>query len=236
MVESIIELAQNNRLDGIYSDIPHDVYNDPRFPAIRSSHLKEIARSSYFKFKNKNSTSNEALEFGTLFHTAMEGKSFDAGADQSKIVVMRNNTLTHPKLSGLIDSGKKEYTFIMKQDDVYLRCRPDLWVPEMNLIIDYKTTFDASPDAFAIAAKKYRMKFAASYYMKIVSELSGERVDQFWLVAVEKSGKHHVAIYAYYREDCAETFEEIDRAIELYKKGVSGEWDGYSQEIKRLRY
>lgn len=73
--------------------------------------------------------------------------------------------------------------------EIIFKCKPDLYNPDLNAVIDYKTTDDASPEAFAASAAKYL------YHLQAAAYLSATRAQAFYIIAQEKSYPYSVAVY-----------------------------------------
>jgi hypothetical protein len=73
--------------------------------------------------------------------------------------------------------------------EIIFKCKPDLYNPDLNAIIDYKTTDDASPEAFAASAAKY------NYHLQAAAYLSATRAQAFYIIAQEKTYPYSVAVY-----------------------------------------
>lgn len=75
-----------------------------------------------------------------------------------------------------------------------LRSRPDLWGPQDAVIVDVKTTEDASEEGFARSIADYRYHVQAAYYSDIAERLTG-RKHVFAFLAVEKKAPFNVSVY-----------------------------------------
>lgn len=75
------------------------------------------------------------------------------------------------------------------------RCRPDFYRRDLGIIVDLKTTDDASPAGFARSIWKYAYHRQAALYMDGVSESTGDIIKGFVFVAVEKSAPYAVGVY-----------------------------------------
>lgn len=75
------------------------------------------------------------------------------------------------------------------------RCRPDFYRRDLGIIVDLKSTEDASPAGFAKSIWKYAYHRQAALYMDGVSESTGDIIKGFVFVAVEKSAPYAVGVY-----------------------------------------
>ena len=82
------------------------------------------------------------------------------------------------------------------------RCRPDYWRTD-GILVDLKSTNDASPEAFASSIAGWRYHVQHAYYLDGCREAvetghapKGWKTPQvFAFIAVEKSAPHHVGVY-----------------------------------------
>lgn len=111
------------------------------------------------------------------------------------------------------------------------RCRPDLLTSDF--IVDLKTTFDASPAAFAKTVHKYRYHVQAAYYLD-GCRAHGLVADNatFLFIVVERKPPYGVALYALPQDDLDRGRYQYERDLTRYAHcSKSGHWFGYSDSI-----
>ena len=79
-------------------------------------------------------------------------------------------------------------------DGIECRCRPDA-VTERGVIVDLKTTRDASPEEFARSIAQYRYHVQAAFYSDGYRAAFGEAPRGFVFIAVETEAPYLVAVY-----------------------------------------
>lgn len=86
---------------------------------------------------------------------------------------------------------KVEHIYTQKFGGTTIKGRPDLVLefPDRTVVIDVKTTQDASPKAFAKDVSKFKYHLQAAWYM----QLTGAK--EFYFVAVEKQAPYAHAVY-----------------------------------------
>ena len=101
-----------------------------------------------------------------------------------------------PLLRKAFAAGVNEQTICWQDADtgVWLRCRPDSMTPDHSIILDIKTTIDASPGAFQRSASSYGYLSAAAHYLDGLEAVTGQQA-QFWIVAIEKAAPFAMATY-----------------------------------------
>lgn len=145
---------------------------------------------------------------------------------------------SHPAAGALLTSvpgeAEKSVYWIDAATGVLCRCRPDWWRDD-NVIVDLKTTEDASPEGFAKSMANYRYDVQAAYYLDGIQQATGKRPKAFVFIAVEKKPPFAVGVYvldsdslelggAQYRADLR-VFAECER---------SGDWPGYGDKIQTI--
>lgn len=209
-------------------------------------------------------TETPAMKLGTAVHSAIlepelfeseyvrapqvdrrtkEGKDAWAALPEHKIAlradewdqcVSMRNALRETKAGRkLLNGGEPEASYFVEIDELMMKCRPD-YVTD-NMIIDVKTTDDASPMGFMRSAVKFGYHRQAALYMDILAEF-GTPKDAFVFAVVEKSAPYATAWYY-------ATQEMIDAGRAEYKALVqglktclaTGNWPGYGEEIKPLK-
>jgi len=109
--------------------------------------------------------------------------------DWARVERVRNTVMTDMNFKQLFEEGHKEHSFFVvdRETGLRLRCRPDNFVVNRGVIVDLKTTEDASVFSFSRDITNYRYFVQAAYYMDIVEQIMGERPKAFAILAVEKS-------------------------------------------------
>ena len=141
--------------------------------------------------------------------TTKEGKAFVA-EHKGKIILnpsdayvvdqMMLSLREHPFSASLVNGelkGKAEQSFFCTDKDtgLELKARPDFILDDFSLILDLKTTIDASPKGFQRSVANYRYFVQASHYLDVVEMSTGKRPQGFLFVAVEKTRPFSTAVY-----------------------------------------
>ena len=142
----------------------------------------------------------------------------------------------HPKAAALLSGGHSEVSMFWQDADTGLdcRCRPDHINPA-GIIVDLKSTLDASPEAFAKSCANLRYHVQDAFYSEGYSQATGEWPRGFVFIAVEKTAPYAVACYTL--DDVAK-----EKGRELYQRDLqtlqaaqaANEWPAYSTEIETL--
>lgn len=115
---------------------------------------------------------------------------------------------------------------------VACKCRPDFMTTDGLLVMDVKTTSDASPEGFGKSAWNLGYHIQAAFYRRVISEATGTTPD-FVFGCVESEQPHLVAFYStppYLLEYADKLIDDaLERFAECKKSGI---WPGYVSEIE----
>ena len=159
--------------------------------------------------------------------------------DFCRIGEMKETLLGHKTLGPLFDHGEAELSFFAEADyygsPIWLKCRPD-WIDQSRgVIVDLKTTADASASGFSRSCAKYHYDLQAYLYSMICSEVLGKNITAFVFAAVESLPPYGVAGYVLDSEALELGRHKFHKAIGRYFECVeSGEWPSYGDRIEQL--
>lgn len=144
----------------------------------------------------------------------------------------------HPFASILLarEDGESEISlsWIDAETGVFCKARPDFVNAAHNLIIDLKTTQDASMGAFARACVNYRYHVQASFYLASANAV-GLNADAFVFVAVETASPWACACYELSPDDLQLGRTLYRKDLRVYKGCLeSGTWPSYPEHVRIL--
>lgn len=141
----------------------------------------------------------------------------------------------HPTAQMLFDKGSAEQSafWIDEETGVLCKCRPDWLTPQV--VVDLKSTVDASPQAFQRSAWSYRYHVQAAWYLDGLAATTGKQRDVFVFAAFEKEPPYACAFY-YADEQMIEFGRaEYRRLLRIYAECLnSGKWEGYPMTLQPL--
>lgn len=140
----------------------------------------------------------------------------------------------HPLADDLLRGGQPEVS--MQWDDaptgIGLKARLDYLRP--GLIVDLKTTTDASRHGFSSSAAKFGYDIQAAWYTEAVRQATTDD-PAFCFVAVEKAAPYRVAVYEPDDEMRHVGDEKMRAAIDLYAECLETDtWPAYPPEVQPL--
>jgi hypothetical protein len=137
------------------------------------------------------------------------GKTIIADDEFCKILEMRDALFAHPVAVQMLSAGDVEQSIFWTDQKTGLgcKCRPDLI---NGVLIDYKTTTDASPHGFSSSIQKYGYHQQAAHYIDGYNAVTSDKQDQFCFIAQESKPPYLVGVY-FLDEDAIEIGREKNR-------------------------
>lgn len=154
------------------------------------------------------------------------------------IHAMRDALMAHPAANALLTSvpgeAEKSVYWIDKETGVLCRCRPDWWRDD-NILVDLKTTEDASPEGFARSIAKFRYDVQDAFYTDGVKAATGKKPKAFVFIAVEKKPPYGVGVYVLDSESREIGRLQYQRDLQVFAECErTGEWPGYGDQIQTI--
>jgi len=166
-------------------------------------------------------------------HSDAEPLLFD---DMLTITAMSESVRRHPLASQMIREGQAELTLAWKDEETWLSCksRLDYYVEPLAMIVDVKSTENASWDDFRRDVAKYGYHVQDALYRSAALALDMP-VQHFVLLAVEKSPPYAVATFTLDAEGIGRGYQAARRDIDTLAHCMkTGRWPGYSETIQTI--
>lgn len=168
------------------------------------------------------------------FENANQGKTILPPDDYDLAVAMKDRSLRHKVFQQMLSRGKAEVSWFAPLDMSMRRARTDLYLEKEGLIVDVKTTQDASPEAFQRTIINSGYHIQAAYYMDTVHDAGGKSY-AFCFVAIEKEPPFDMAIYSLSLDliEAGRTFYK--QALRVYEECLAkDEWPSYPEAITEI--
>jgi exodeoxyribonuclease VIII len=173
-----------------------------------------------------------------VFQTAIGTRTVISREDADLVMRIGRSVLSHPAAAYLLGlPGKAETTHMWTDAGTGLqcKCRPDWLLDDGSMIVDLKTTEDASPRGFQKSIGQWRYHVQAAWYLNGMEQATGKRPKQFVFIAVEKKPPYACAVYV-------ADLQMIDigwnaACQDLYKLllcKAADSWPGYSDCIEQI--
>jgi len=180
---------------------------------------------------NIDRRTKEGKELWHQFAIKTEGLTILTKDQDKQIEAIAKAIYDHPAAAYLLAKPGQSEIMVNWQDRTLVDCRGIIdRLTDDGLIIDIKTTDDASPRGFARSCHKYRYHVQAAFYTDGVPNSQG-----FFFIAVEKSEPHLVGVYYMTAEDLQRGREEYQADIQTFIECVKlDEWPGYGDTVQPL--
>ena len=183
--------------------------------------------------KKPSSQTLDAIAYWEEFDKKAVGKNLISIDDYERLTIMKQRIFDHPAASTILSlSGVAEQSYQWQDNQTGEICksRPDFHTDDGTLIVDLKTTSDASELGFQKSVHNFRYHVQAGFYLRSIKE-----AEQFVFIAVESKPPYLVAVYNASPEMIAAGNRVADKNLAtLAQCRKSGKWTGYSEEITTL--
>lgn len=186
-----------------------------------------------------NRRTNAGKEEYAQFAAVNAGKAIvtaeEWGDAKAMAQAILNNSAARLVLTG---KGYAEVSAFWEQgEDIHaVPCRARFdWMRDDGLLVDIKTTVDASPEGFGRQAYNFGYHMQAWWYCKAYEQATGKKPEGFCFIAVEKEAPHCVGVYVASPEMLQLGQQDIETALGIYRQcRRSGDWPGYPEQIEPL--
>jgi hypothetical protein len=141
----------------------------------------------------------------------------------------------HPTARKVFANGTPELSayWTDKETGLLCKCRPD-WLG-LPLIVDLKSTEDASAEGFAKSAWNFRYWVQAAWYVDGIEQATGQRPDAFVFGAFEKSAPYACAFYFADEAMLDMGRREYRRLLRILADCTAADrWPGYTTDVMPL--
>jgi len=177
---------------------------------------------------------NWASKEGKLERERLEatGLPILSESDGDRATAIRDALWSDAQIAEMLEAATKEQAMLWQQHGVKCKAKADAIGD--GLIIDLKTTSDASPREFARSVVTFGYHMQAAHYIDGYKALRGGQAE-FVFIAVESAAPHAVALYRLDREALAAGAREMARMAALYRDCIASDvWPGYQRELTTL--
>ena len=114
------------------------------------------------------------------------------------------------------------------------KCRPDWLSDDGSIVVDIKTTTDASPRGFQKSISTWGYHLQLGWYLRGLRKL-GLPAEQFIFIAIEKTAPFCVGVYSADQNMINFAMKELDQLMpEIQTAMVSNEFPDYTPEITSI--
>ena len=141
-----------------------------------------------------------------------------------------HNALDASELAGVFDHGAPEQTAIWQDGGAYCRSRFDWITDDRQIIVDYKTAENASPDGFIRRMPSLGYLTQAAFYLRGARALGFNPRFVFMVQEIEPPYACSFVSLSPAMQEIADA--NVDHALEAWKDCLrTGKWHGYPTRI-----
>ncbi|WP_052699112.1 PD-(D/E)XK nuclease-like domain-containing protein [Hyphomicrobium sp. 99] len=170
----------------------------------------------------------------------IDGKLLLTSGDYDSALAIRDAVHADAFVSGIVTNENATIEtsgyWVDEETGLLCRCRPDLYRPDLSVMVDVKSTVSAHPDAFAKSVTNYGYHAQEAFYSDGWRAL-GQNVDGFVFLAWEKTSPYAFGIYELPPAIVEEGRAIIRRSLETYAVCQrSNSWPAYGQGVQELDF
>lgn len=153
----------------------------------------------------------------------------------AKVNSITENVRNHPTCSKIFDTGSAEVSGFATDDLGLIRkIQPD-WRRDDGIIVDLKTTKDASPRGFQRAVIEYKYALQAAYYLETANLIEPNKYHSWLWIAVENEPPYAVAVYQLDENSLTLARQLMHKALNKYLSFTTNNlWEGYDKFIQSI--
>lgn len=183
-----------------------------------------------------NKRTKEGKEEYAAWEKSVEGKQVVKQEFINDVAAMAEAFRANKTGQQLVSRGLNEHSIYATcpETGLLIKCRPDVWIPDIGVVADYKTALSASPSAFSKVIDNLGYHISAAFYLDIIEQATGEKPTQWAFIVQEKKAPYASATYVL-------SDEALEQGRALYKKALrmiaecmdNDSWESY-EEISEI--
>lgn len=177
-----------------------------------------------------------AKEAKAAFETEHAGKLVLSSDEHEAVLGMSASIASRKTPSFLLGRSIRREASVFWVDaetGIECRARPDALSDDSRVIVDIKTTDDASEGAFERSIAKWRYHVQAAFYLDGVEAATGTRPDAFAFFVVERSAPYACAFYVLDADALNIGQRDYRARLSALKEcRANKQWPGYPDELR----
>lgn len=169
------------------------------------------------------------------FLKGVNGREIIASNDYGSMLRL-DNAMKSQRIHRYIEQGRSEVSIVWKDKKSGLLCkaRPDYVHERHAIIINLKSTIDASKERFSRDIYRYGYYQGASFYCDGWRTLT-ENMPAYVFLAYEKTPPHLIVAYELASKDIIAGRLAYRKALKIYKECLKTDtWPGYPDEVQMI--
>lgn len=170
-------------------------------------------------------------EQAAAFKEANQGKLIIKKSEYDNVRAMQDAVRKSQPMA-LSTISQTELAIFAAIDGVPVKGKIDAVAPG-GVLLDLKTTEDASESGFAKSVRKYRYDVQAGLYSALYSAYLGKKAGPFWFLCVEKKPPFATAMYKLDDEYIIHGIKTFYRWMDIYQRcAQNNHWPDYNNGMK----
>lgn len=202
--------------------------------AILQPNLFESRYAAAPKVDKRTTIGKEAY---AAFKRGSVGKEELSAIEFKLCLEMRDAVHAHPVARGLLMHGTAEHSFFCTHAETgeLIKCRTDYVTDDGDMVVDLKSTTDASPHSFARDAGNYRYDLAPPWYFDVIGAVTGRTPRNWVWLAVEKEPPYAIGIYYAQKHDIIRARDTARRNfLQILHHRRLNAWPDYGEVVRPL--
>lgn len=145
-----------------------------------------------------------------------------------------DSVYSHKEASKWLSNGKAEQVLIWDDPEEKIRCKGRVdYLRDDGIIVDVKSTEDASAKGFPRSAINWRYYVQSAFYTNAASILKGKKFETYVMIAVEKEPPYAVAIYAFSDDMISFGRNQYQADLKVYAQCLkTDKWPAYEESLQ----
>jgi exodeoxyribonuclease VIII len=151
-----------------------------------------------------------------------------------QMVAVARATLLSSELHDILDTGTPEKTMLWEERGCWCKARCDLLSKDRSIILDYKSTTNAEPEAFIRQIARMNYDLQAEFYSRGLDKISGavRPASRFVFLAQENSAPYACSLISLSNAWRSIGKSKVQRAITLWAECMrTQQWPSYTNQI-----
>lgn len=178
------------------------------------------------------------ISYWNNFRAENYGKTIVTASDWELAQRIRDAVQKHPPAAELLKQGFAEQTYLFQEPITGAMCkiRPDWTATDARILVDFKTSKNASARAFGRSALDYRYHVQGAFYYDGFMYNTGQQFDGFMFIVAEKTRPFPVKVYFMDDDDLqlgrAAYLRNCQTYVDCKKNNI---WPGYGNRPERIK-
>ena len=151
----------------------------------------------------------------------------------SEMTIQAQTYIATTELAGIFKNGHAEVSIQWQEGTAWCRSRLDLLSETLNVILDYKTTENAEPEAFIRQIGRMDYDLQAEFYVRGTNAQEvGYKEPVFIFLAQEISSPYSCSLVSLANSYRAVGQKKVERALSIWKECTAmNKWSAYSTRV-----